>query len=520
MGLLDLLAAGCRPFAVSQTVRGDAEKQKQFADIDSGKVRHLQLGHAANTGVDDERSQRARSFIFIAFGVLAATSTAAYRDGGTVSLYVPENGFIALNPPLTGLRLGALSTRTAHPNLLRGLEEVFAATGLRVSLINPYAEQTKGEMLSSCGDPTRLAALAATSTSCGRFLHYGYTHCGRCVPCQVRRAALLHWGVADATSYVHDDLGRDDADHAGFDDVRAVQIAVQAVRKDGLDSWLGTTLASVLATERKALGAMIGRGLKELATLHRCARRSMIDFHCHIDLYPNPHAVLREAARRGVRILSVTTTPSAWPGTLALSSGYPNVMTAPGLHPQLAAERKHELPRFEHYLGDTRFVGEVGLDGTSSLRRTWSDQVAVLNTVLSSCANAGGRILSLHSRSAASAVLDCLERHPLAGTAVMHWFSGSKAELDRAVELGCWFSVNPNMLLSEKGRRLTQAMPHDRLLTETDGPFAQLSGRSLKPHMVSAIAEALANIWGAPSTDVIRILDANLSRLLDDPCCS
>ena len=267
VGLLDLLAAGCRPFAVSQTVRGDAEKQKQFADIDSGKVRHLQLGHAANTGVDDERSQRARSFIFIAFGVLAATSTAAYRDGGTVSLYVPENGFIAVICCYG--TAAVLSTRTAHPNLLRGLEEVFAATGLRVSLINPYAEQTKGEMLSSCGDPTRLAVLAATSTSCGRFLHYGYTHCGRCVPCQVRRAALLHWGVADATSYVHDDLGRDDADHAGFDDVRAVQIAVQAVRKDGLDSWLGTTLASVLATERKALGAMIGRGLKELATLHR-----------------------------------------------------------------------------------------------------------------------------------------------------------------------------------------------------------------------------------------------------------
>jgi hypothetical protein len=269
VGLLDLLAAGRRPFAVSQTVRGDAKKQQQFAAVDSGTVRHLQLGHAASTGVDDERSQRARSFIFLAFGVLAATATAAHRDCGTIDLHVPENGFIALNPPLTGLRLGALSTRTAHPNLLRGLEEVFAATELRVSLINPYAQKTKGEMLSSCGDQMRLAALAATSTSCGRFLHYGYTHCGRCVPCQVRRAALLHWGVEDTTSYVYHDLGQDDADHAGFDDVRAVQIAVQTVRKDGLDAWLGTTLAAVPVGERAALQAMIGRGIKELASLHR-----------------------------------------------------------------------------------------------------------------------------------------------------------------------------------------------------------------------------------------------------------
>ena len=34
----------------------------------------------------------------------------------------------------------------------------------------------------------------------------------------------------------------------------------------------------------------------------------VIDFHCHLDLYPNHHSVRQECDRRGMYILSVTTT--------------------------------------------------------------------------------------------------------------------------------------------------------------------------------------------------------------------
>ena len=71
----------------------------------------------------------------------------------------------------------------------------------------------KGEMLRDCSDQPLLSSLAGESTSCGRFQRYGYRHCGRCVPCQVRRAAFLKWGTADSTDYVYSDLGRRDEDH-------------------------------------------------------------------------------------------------------------------------------------------------------------------------------------------------------------------------------------------------------------------------------------------------------------------
>ena len=270
VGAIDLAAAGHKPFAVSQTVRGDADKQVDFAAKIGGGLGHLQLNHNANTPGIQESSQRARSLIFITFGVIAATALKAYHDGEAVPLFVCENGFIAINPPLTGGRLGSLSTRTAHPEFFARLQGVLDAAGLRVKITNPYATKTKGEMLKECADQALLRAEAVRSTSCGRFQRFNYRQCGRCVPCQVRRAAFLAWGAApDTTDYVYGPIGKDDAEHAGFDDVRSVAIALAAVKADGLESWLGHALASPYIQDRAALLGMLERGLGELRALHK-----------------------------------------------------------------------------------------------------------------------------------------------------------------------------------------------------------------------------------------------------------
>jgi 7-cyano-7-deazaguanine synthase in queuosine biosynthesis len=270
IGAIDLAAAGRKPFAISQTVRGDADKQVGFAAKIGGGLGHLQLNHNASTPGVQETSQRARSLVFITFGVIAATALKAYQDGGEVPLFVCENGFIAINPPLTGGRLGSLSTRTAHPEFLVRLQRVLDAAGLRVKIKNPYAKKTKGEMLKECADQAVLSAEAVRSTSCGRFQRFNYRQCGRCVPCQVRRSAFLAWGaVQDTTDYVYEPIGKNDAEHSGFDDVRSVAIALAAVQTDGVESWLGHALASPLIADRAALLAMLQRGLEELRALHQ-----------------------------------------------------------------------------------------------------------------------------------------------------------------------------------------------------------------------------------------------------------
>ncbi len=242
--------------------------------------------------------------------------------------------------------------------------------------------------------------------------------------------------------------------------------------------------------------------------------RDVIDFHCHLDLYPKPHLVARECVDRELYVLSVTTTPSAWSGTSALAGGSARIFTGLGLHPQLAHERKSEMPVFEQLLPETRYVGEVGLDGAPEYARYWPDQISVFTRVLDACSKAGGRVLSIHSRRAATAVLDVLEANRGAGTPILHWFSGSQRELIRAVEMGCWFSVGPGMLAGGKGRALVAQMPRDRVLTETDGPFAQIDGRPALPWEVDGALVALAELWDEPSPSLREKLDDNLWRLV------
>lgn len=241
----------------------------------------------------------------------------------------------------------------------------------------------------------------------------------------------------------------------------------------------------------------------------------MIDFHCHLDLYPDPHAVVRECVARGIYVLSVTTTPSAWTGTAALARDAPRIRTALGLHPQIAHERKGELPLFERLLPEVRYVGETGLDGGPESKRHWQDQVTTFTRILELCEKAGGRVLTIHSRRAARPVLDTLARHPGAGRPILHWFSGTPRELARAVDLGCWFSIGPAMLAGEKGRALAAKMPSDRVLTETDGPFAQLDGRPALPWDTEKAIASLAEVWGRPVAEVRAQIRNNLHHLAE-----
>jgi TatD DNase family protein len=240
----------------------------------------------------------------------------------------------------------------------------------------------------------------------------------------------------------------------------------------------------------------------------------VIDFHCHLDLYPDPHGVRDECVRRGMYVLSVTTTPSAWTGTKNLAADCSRIRTALGMHPQLAHERKSELTTFDTHLSETQYVGEIGLDGSPNLRRHWDDQVAVFKHILSKCREQGGRIMSIHSRRASAPVLDCLEGNREAGVPILHWFSGSVGDLDRAIKLGCWFSIGPAMFQSEKGRALAKRMPKERILTESDGPFTQIAGEGMKPWDVTEAISQLAVIWSSSAVDVQTQVQDNFIKLV------
>jgi len=241
----------------------------------------------------------------------------------------------------------------------------------------------------------------------------------------------------------------------------------------------------------------------------------MIDFHCHIDLYQNATEIVKECNDRRIYVLAVTTTPSAWEGTSAFVKGNERIRVALGLHPELAHQRKSELEIFERLLPKARYVGEIGLDGTPELKVHWNDQMSVFRRILSACQKAGGRIMSVHSRRAVPDVLETLAAHPRAGIPVLHWYSGSKRDLQRAIDLGCWFSVGPAMLAGEKGRMLLAEMPKNRVLTETDGPFATVGTRAAVPWDVETMLPFMSELWGISPDQVGKQLRDNLRHLVE-----
>jgi TatD DNase family protein len=241
----------------------------------------------------------------------------------------------------------------------------------------------------------------------------------------------------------------------------------------------------------------------------------MIDLHCHLDLYPDPGRAAELCRVSGAYILSVTTTPSAWNGTSKLARGNGRIKTALGLHPQLAHERIGELALFDALLPSTRYVGEIGLDGSSEFKQHWQSQMRVFDHILASSARAGGRILSIHSRRSTTNVLDALARYPDAGMPILHWFSGTKPELRRAIDMGCWFSVGPAMMLGKRGHDLVATMPQERVITETDGPFATINGKPLDPGDVGRAQELLATCWGIERLDAAHIVRSSFRTLVE-----
>jgi len=241
-----------------------------------------------------------------------------------------------------------------------------------------------------------------------------------------------------------------------------------------------------------------------------------IDFHCHLDLFPNPALAVSDAETAGIYTLTVTTTPKAWPRNYDLTYKTKYVRAALGLHPQVIAERSAEINLWEEYWPQARYVGEVGIDAGPRYYRSVDLQTEIFTRILQKCAEVGGKILTVHSVRATRLVLDLIESHlpRKHGQVVLHWFSGSKSEARRAADLGCYFSINTAVMRNERGCNLVTTFPSDRLLTETDAPFTRVNDRSTVPSDVKATIETLAALRQDRPEAMAQKINSNLRTML------
>ncbi|WP_406505473.1 7-cyano-7-deazaguanine synthase [Streptomyces sp. NBC_00212] len=160
-----------------------------------------QTAHGDGSGRRLERSSRTRGLLYAAGAIRAATAH------GVDTVHVPENGQLALNPPLTPARSAALSTRSVHPWTLARLNSLIgtvAGDQGAVRVVNPWAWMTKGEVCKAGSDAGLARADLEATLSCGKSPTKwcgGPPNCGICFPCLVRRSGLLTAYGTDSTVY-------------------------------------------------------------------------------------------------------------------------------------------------------------------------------------------------------------------------------------------------------------------------------------------------------------------------------
>lgn len=266
IGATDLLANGHRPIFVGNYNGGKGVSiyQKKVIDLlatyfNYERERFYQFYAAPKSG--RENTTRSRSLMFFAHAILLASGM-----GNPVTLYVPENGVISLNIPLTVHRSGSLSTRTTHPHFMGMLRQLLVNMGLQITIVNPYQFKTKGEMIRDCQDSQFLRNNIQWTMSCshpdlGRYSGDSEpSHCGCCLPCTIRRAAIRFANQADVSTYR--DVNYQDREHAI--NLKSYRLGLKYFNDHRIDPLLAIQQSGPITERHQDFADLYVRGMEEL----------------------------------------------------------------------------------------------------------------------------------------------------------------------------------------------------------------------------------------------------------------
>lgn len=248
------------------------------------------------------------------------------------------------------------------------------------------------------------------------------------------------------------------------------------------------------------------------------------DTHVHIDAYEDPIRELELCQARGVTAVVATTRPTEFRRTFETYSRFECARIGLGLHPEAAGSvyEPHELAVYAQQVDRTRWISEIGLDGLIAesvgsffgSAPSLSVQTVMLERILGF--GVSGKVLSLHSRGAESAVLD-LVRTAQPDAAIFHWYRGDRETAKRIIEEGYLFSVNIDMIRDVRTRPFLRWLPANSILMETDGPFTAVSESILsRPSEIDGAIRELAGVRGVDWEELAGVLEATFRRL-DEP---
>ena len=246
----------------------------------------------------------------------------------------------------------------------------------------------------------------------------------------------------------------------------------------------------------------------------------LTDAHIHLsdpEYSGDMEYIITAMDKMKMRACCVSMDNSSSSSTLELGKRSPLVLPFIGIHPEKADDDLDAMISLVTKNSDKiSGIGEIGLDKTYvSDERGFARQVKVFQELLL-LAEKLGKPVSIHSRKTLDEIFSILPSYSIPGM-LLHWFSGSKKQLQQAMDLGCFVSYGPAMVYSQDKQVLLLQTRPDKILLETDGPvrFSRCFGfKSAQITFLPSVLFCAANLLGKSYDEMLYAIEKNMNSYL------
>ncbi len=204
--------------------------------------------------------------------------------------------------------------------------------------------------------------------------------------------------------------------------------------------------------------------------------KNLIDTHFHLDFYKNHKEIYNEINELHQYTLCMTNSPEVYKECQKLYFNTKYLKFALGFNPR-SNNSEESFRLFINNFNNAMYIGEVGLDFTKQYKNRIDEQIRYFDKIVEMCSNAN-KILSVHSRNAEEIIIEIIEKYK-PKKCIIHWFTGNEEQLNRLIKLGCYFSINANMVSKDNSKLFL--IPKEKILIESDGPFTKVNGKIYEP---------------------------------------
>lgn len=236
----------------------------------------------------------------------------------------------------------------------------------------------------------------------------------------------------------------------------------------------------------------------------------LIDMHFHLDFYPNHSQIYDGINKSCQHTLCVTNQPEIFETCMNMYPVTKYVQFALGYNPQCVNDVPFNKSAFLRNLNQTKYVGEVGLDFSPQFCPNKEKQIEIFDYI---CEKSMDKIMSVHCKKAEEKLYDILN-HRKNTKVILHWYSGDEFWLEKFIELGVYFSVNTNMINSDKGSKIIKQIPKEKFLIESDGPYTKIDGRTYTYDKLCKVYIFLGNLLKVSSENISVQISHNFIRLV------